>query len=393
MADYSFEIERHMPAERFNKIMRFLEDKPTPCVVVDLRIVRDRYNALRELMPAAMPYYALKANPANEIAKELIDMGSCFDIASVYELDQVLGLGVTPDRVSFGNTIKKACDIKYAYDKGVRLFVTDSERDLRNLAQHAPGSNILFRLMTDGAGADWPLSRKFGTHPDSIFKFILLSRRLGLKPEGISFHVGSQQRDIGQWDNAIATCHYLFNSCEEEGIELATINLGGGMPAQYVNPTLPIEDYTREITRFLEEDFGDRMPRIIVEPGRYLVADAGVLATEIVLKSRKSPSNLYRWIYVDIGKFGGLIETIDESIKYPIYSTKTGPTREVILAGPTCDSMDILYENHKYLLPDNIEIGDRLFFLTAGAYTQSYSAVCFNGFPPLESYVIDTDKD
>ncbi|MFW6286618.1 MAG: type III PLP-dependent enzyme [Candidatus Sumerlaeota bacterium] len=391
MADYGFDFERFMARERFEKIRRFLEDKATPAVAVDLAVVRERFNSLRRLMPDVMPYYALKSNPATEVARELVGLGSCFDIASIYELDQVLALGAGPERVSYGNTIKKAKDIAYAYEKGVRLYATDSELDLRNIAEYAPGSRVLFRLMTDGAGADWPLSRKFGAHPDSIFKMVMLSRRLGLTPEGVSFHVGSQQRDIGQWDNAIATCHYLFRSCEEEGIELKTINLGGGLPAQYVFPTQPIEDYTSEIMRFLHEDFEDNMPKLIIEPGRYMVADSGVMASEVVLVSKKSPSNLYSWVFVDIGKFGGLIETIDESIKYPIFSELTGPTQEVILAGPTCDSMDVLYEDYRYRLPEKLDVGDRLYLMTTGAYTQSYSAVCFNGFPPLEMHVVDTD--
>ncbi len=208
MNDYEFDFERFMPRERFDKIRKFLDDKPTPSVAVDLQVIRERYLGLQKHLPEVKPYYALKSNPADEIAKELIALGSNFDIASIYELDQVLGLGASPDRISYGNTIKKACDIAYAYDKGVRLFVTDSESDLRNIATYAPEARVLFRLLTDGAGADWPLSRKFGAHPDSILKMVMLSRRLGLTPQGVSFHVGSQQRDIGQWDNAIATCQY-----------------------------------------------------------------------------------------------------------------------------------------------------------------------------------------
>ncbi|HOO47290.1 MAG TPA: type III PLP-dependent enzyme, partial [Deltaproteobacteria bacterium] len=163
---------------------------------------------------------------------------------------------------------------------------------------------------------------------------------------------------------------------------------GGGFPANYVARTHDLPTYAREITRFLQEDFGDEMPEIILEPGRSLVANAGVLVCEVVLVSRKSSTALNRWVYTDVGKFSGLIETMDEAIKYPLYCERTGPGEEVILAGPTCDSVDILYEKYRYTLPGDLRIGDRLYWFSAGAYTSSYSSVEFNGFPPLASYYI-----
>lgn len=386
--EYKFDIARYMTSDRFRKIQEFTRDLPTPCLVIDLQRIVEQYRLLQRCLPNVSIYYALKANPLDEVARTVAGLGSNFDVATIYELDQLLAIGVSPDRISFGNTIKKARDIAYFYERGVRLYVTDSDSDLRKLAENAPGSRVFFRLMTDGMGADWPLSRKFGAHPDSVYRLVLLAKRMGLVPEGISFHVGSQQRDIGQWDNAISTCKYLFEACLEEGIELEAINMGGGFPANYVSPTLDIEVYATEIRRFLEEDFGDHMPRILIEPGRYLVGDSGVLVTEIVLISKKSASNMHSWVYVDVGRFGGLIETLEECIKYPIYSDRQGRGRETILAGPTCDSMDILYEDYKYILPETIAEGDRLYFLTTGAYTQSYSAINFNGLPPLRVHIL-----
>lgn len=201
--------------------------------------------------------------------------------------------------------------------------------------------------------------------------------------------MGSQQRDIGQWDNAISICRYLFDSVEYEGIKLKMLNLGGGFPATYISPTHETSVYASEIARFLEEDFDDDLPEIILEPGRYMAGDAGVLVSEVVLISKKSEANQYTWVYLDAGKFGGLIETLDEAIKYPIYTERTGPAQETILAGPTCDSMDILYETEKYALPESLEEGDRLYFFTTGAYTQTYSSVGFNGFPPLKAFVLE----
>ncbi len=181
---------------------------------------------------------------------------------------------------------------------------------------------MFFRTYTEGLGSDWPLSRKFGAHTDIVYTMILQARDWGLEPFGLSFHVGSQQRDIGQWDDAISKCRYLFESVASQGIKLNMINLGGGLPANYLEPTLPLSIYASEIHRFLYEDFGDEMPEIWIEPGRALVGDAGVIVSEVVLISRKAKNDLYRWVYLDIGVFGGLIETLGEAIKYPSISPR-----------------------------------------------------------------------
>ncbi|MDD2479745.1 MAG: type III PLP-dependent enzyme [Victivallaceae bacterium] len=369
--------------------MSFSDQLETPFQLVLEDIVRQKYIELCENIPFAKIYYAVKANPASEIITLLNTLGSNFDVASVYELRKLLSLGVKAERLSCGNTIKKTADIKEFYDAGIRLFVTDSESDLRNIAKAAPGSKIFVRLLTEGLmTADWPLSRKFGCNPDMAYDLLVLAKKLDLDPYGISFHVGSQQRDIAAWDNAIAKVKYLFDWVTEEDIKLKCINMGGGFPAHYIEKTNSIDVYAKEITRYLQEDFGDDLPEIIVEPGRSLVADAGVLVTETVLIARKSRTALERWVYTDVGKFNGMMETLNESIKYPLYTTKKGLAEKCILAGPTCDSVDTLYEDYQYELPLNLAIGDRLYWLSTGAYTSSYSAVEFNGFPPLKTYVI-----
>jgi ornithine decarboxylase len=385
---YHFPLDRFISREMFEQIKAKAAELDTPTLFIDLEHVKRNYTELTKNLPYAKIYYALKSNPMNEIVKALYELGSNFDVASRYELNQVLSLGISPDRISYGNTIKKQKDIEYFYQNGVKTFATDSEYDLKNIAKNAPGAKVFFRILTEGTGADWPLSRKFGAHPDMIYRLILQSVELGLVPWGISFHVGSQQRDIGQWDDAVARCKYLFDAVAEHGIELQMINLGGGFPANYVDPTLDLEQYAEEITRFLKDDFGDDIPEIILEPGRSLVADAGVIVSEVILISKKSKNNIYDWVYLDVGKFGGLIETIDESIKFPIFFDREGLSEEIILAGPTCDSMDILYEHYKYHMPDTTEPGDKAYIFTTGAYTQSYSSVNFNGFPPLKAIVL-----
>jgi ornithine decarboxylase len=222
------------------------------------------------------------------------------------------------------------------------------------------------------------------------YNLLVMAKERGLEPYGISFHVGSQQRDIGQWDDAISKTKYLFESLEEEeGIKLKMINMGGGFPARYIQPCNDLSDYASEITRYLHDDF-DEIPRIVFEPGRSLVGNAGILTSEVVLISRKNNTSLSRWVYLDCGLFNGLIETLGEAIKYPVLTDKDGgKCGEVILAGPTCDSADIMYENIKYKLPIDLKSGDKVYWLTTGAYTSSYASVKFNGFPPIKAYYYD----
>ncbi|MFH2057703.1 MAG: type III PLP-dependent enzyme [Pseudomonadota bacterium] len=383
-------LEEYIDPKIFEKIRIFSENKETPFLVIDTDSVKQQLENLVNAFPYASIYYAVKANPAIEILTILRDKDVNFDIASIFELDRVLSLGISPDRVCFGNTIKKSKDVRYFYDKGVRMYATDSAADIRNIAKAAPGSRIYVRILTEGTfTADWPLSRKFGCQADVAMDLIILAKDLDLIPYGISFHVGSQQREIGAWDAAIGKVKVIFERLlEEDGIELKMINLGGGFPANYLTRANDLDIYAEEITRFLKEGFGENFPKIILEPGRSIIGNAGILVSEVVLISRKSRTALNRWVYLDVGKFSGLIETMGESIKYPIYTGKKGEVEEVILAGPTCDSADILYEDYKYKLPLNLAISDRLYWLTTGAYTNTYSSIEFNGFPPLKSYFI-----
>jgi ornithine decarboxylase len=389
-----FNRQDYVSDAEWNRFLEFSQALETPNIVINLRTIKQNFVKLRDSFPYAHIYYAVKANPGGQVITMLDSLGSNFDIASRYELDHVLSLNIKPEKLSYGNTIKKAKDIDYFYKKGVRMFATDSKDDLKNIAKYAPGSRVYVRILVENSDtADWPLSRKFGCHPDMAYDLIVLARDLGLTPYGISFHVGSQQRDIGQWNDAIAKTKYLFTSLEEEeGIKLSMINMGGGFPAHYIQPTNDLSDYASEITRYLHDDFGDDIPNIVFEPGRSLVGDSGILTSEVVLVSRKNNTALNRWVYQDTGLFNGLIETIDESIKYPVISTKDAPNAregEVILAGPTCDSMDIMYEDNKYKMPLDLKEGDKLYWLSTGAYTSTYAAVGFNGFPPIKTYYME----
>ncbi|MGE5537738.1 MAG: type III PLP-dependent enzyme [Gemmatimonas sp.] len=372
------------------KIDRFLaEQSPaTPFLVVDLDVVGDNYRRLRAAVPGAGIYYAVKANPAPEILKLLTRLGSSFDIASVNEIDMVLAAGAGPERISYGNTIKKKSDIAAAFQRGVRLYAFDSDAELGKIADAAPGSRVFCRILTSGANAEWPLSRKFGCDVEMAKKLLIAAAKRDVVPYGVSFHVGSQQRDPAQWDTAVAQAAWLFKECEQNGVQLSMLNIGGGFPTRYRKVVPKMADYGGAISESLARHFGNHIPDIIVEPGRQMVGSAGVIQTEVVLISKKSETDAKRWVYLDIGKFGGLAETMDEAIQYPIVSSRKGAAQPVVLAGPTCDSADILYEKADYRLPEDLEIGDKLEIRSAGAYTTTYASVAFNGFEPIKTYCI-----
>lgn len=363
----------------------------SPLLVVDLQEVERRYKTLARTMPFATCHYAVKANPDPAIVKLLASLGSSFDAASAQEIQLCLDSGATPDKILFGNTIKKQSDIAWAYSKGIRMYVCDSVGEVDKIAIAAPGSKLFARLRVGGeAGAAWPLTKKFGCTRDVASEIMLRARDKGLVPYGISFHVGSQQTVVEPHFTAISLASLVFDDLEEEGIHLEALDIGGGFPAQYRDAIPPIEAFGEAILEGLEYHFDERKVTVLMEPGRYICADAGVLRAEVVLISYHKELAGKRWVYLDIGKFSGLVEA--EAIQYRIVTDKdTGKEEDegrVILAGPTCDSIDVIYEEAEYYLPNNLAVGDRIYFLSAGAYTTTYSSIGFNGFPPLRCVCI-----
>ena len=374
-----------------DRIRAFLDERRPdgPCLVVDLDVVRRNYDTFRQVLPDSRIFYAVKANPSPEVLSLLAGLGSSFDTASVAEIEMALCAGATPDRISYGNTIKKERDIARAHALGVTLFAVDCEAEVEKIARAAPGARVFCRILTDGAGAEWPLSRKFGCVSGHAVEVLAHADRLGLHAYGISFHVGSQQTDTEAWDRALTEVSGLFRACAERGMALSMVNLGGGFPTRYVKDVPAAESYAQAILGAIRRHFGNALPETIIEPGRGMVGDAGVLKTEVVLVSKKSPADSQRWVYLDVGKFGGLAETMDEAIRYPIRTPRDGgPTGPCVVAGPTCDSADVLYEKAPYELPISLSVGDEVLIECTGAYTATYSSVAFNGFEPLASYVV-----
>ena len=373
------------------RIIDFLRDRQPegPCLVVDLDVIETNYKAFTRAMPDTRIFYAVKANPAPEILKLLAAMGSCFDTASVAEIEMALASGATAERISFGNTIKKERDIARAHALGVSLFAVDCVEEVEKIARVAPAAKVFCRILTDGAGAEWPLSRKFGCEPAMAIDVLKRADALGLKAYGISFHVGSQQTRLEAWDAALAEAKAIFDGLAAHGIVLSMVNLGGGFPTRYLKQVPGTGQYANAIHDALTRHFGNAIPETIIEPGRGMVGNAGVIKAEVVLVSKKHANDNQRWVYLDIGKFGGLAETMDEAIRYPIVTARDGEAKgPCVVAGPTCDSADVLYEKTPYDLPLTLTVGDEVLIEATGAYTTTYASVAFNGFPPLTSYVI-----
>src|SRR5918997_1214295 len=223
------------------RIREFLRNRREdgPCLVVDLDVVRDNYEKFARALPNTRVFYAVKANPAPEILRLLTLLGSCFDAASVAEIEMGLAAGATAGRISFGNTIKKERDIARALELGVRLFAIDCEAEVEKIARakkavEAEDVKVFCRILSDCAGAEWPLSRKFGCAPEMAVDVLEHAHRLRLEAFGVSFHVGSQQRNTEAWDVALASASAVFRECAQRGLHLSMVTLGGGFPTKYL---------------------------------------------------------------------------------------------------------------------------------------------------------------
>ena len=293
------------------KIAEYLRDHApaTPCLVLDVDRVEQNFRRLMAAMPLARVYYAVKANPDAPILDRLTSLGSSFDAASWEEIEACLAAGARPADISFGNTVKKVSAIKAAHAAGVTMFAFDSEPELKKLAQHAPGARVYCRILVENKGAEWPLSRKFGCEMGMAKDLMVKAAAWGMDPYGISFHVGSQQTQTGAYQAAIARVAMLFTDLREAGVNLRMVNLGGGYPVRYRAEVPEIDAFGDAIMGAMAEHFGNALPEMVIEPGRFMVGDAGVVSSEVVLVSRKGEDDPVRWVYLDIGRFGGLAET------------------------------------------------------------------------------------
>ncbi|MFI5562384.1 type III PLP-dependent enzyme [Amycolatopsis japonica] len=376
--------------ESLNRIRAFLADRepPTPCLVVDTDLVAERAAAVSAAFPGALIRYAVKANPAPEVLDAVASTGAGFDVAGTAEIELCLSRGARPAELAYGNTIKKPADIAFAYARGVREFTTDSVGDLANLAEHAPGSLVSVRLLTGGPDSVTPFGHKFGCEPAVAAALLRQAVEAGLRP-GIAFHVGSQQPDPAAWEIGIATAAKV---AAEAGVVLERLNIGGGFATEHREPVPSLTDYASAIHAALRDHLPE--PELLLEPGRVIVADAGLIRTEVVLVTTRAAADERRWVYLDVGRYNGMAECENEAVAYRLEPVGVkGPQGPVVLAGPTCDGDDVLYQRTPCALPRSLKAGDRLDIPGTGAYTASYSSVAFNGIEPLRTYCVGRFAD
>ncbi|WP_018332498.1 type III PLP-dependent enzyme [Actinomycetospora chiangmaiensis] len=355
----------------------------SPLLELDLRVVRASFLTFRDAFPHVEPAYAIKANPHPEVLALLAELGASADLASVGELDACLLAGVQPRRMTWGNPVKKASDVSAAVAAGVTRFTTDSAADVDLLAREAPGAAVTVRLAVDDDGSATPFAGKFGVPPEEAAALLRRACDVGLRAHGLGFHPGSQQTDPSSWRRGIASAR---RAAELSGLAVEELNLGGGFPTRHGAGRVPA---LREIADAVDAELGDWRPHLVAEPGRALVADAGVLVAEVVLVTERAGR---RWVYLDVGRYQGLAETEGEMIVYRLRTPghpEDAPRGPVVLAGPTCDGDDVLYRRADVRLPLDLVPGDVVEFLGAGAYTSSYASVGFNGLPPLPTVIVN----
>lgn len=375
-----------------NKCLNWLENnsKESPTLVIDLEEVKSNYSKFMYYFKGIDPYYAVKANPEKRILKLLNKLGCNFDCASINEIKECKKLKIRSEKISFGNTIKKSTDIKEAANLGINLFVFDCIEELYKISENAPNTKVFCRIQVPNGGAEWPLSKKFGCNSDEAGMLLFKAKQLNLTPIGLSFHVGSQQLSEDAWEQALKISSKIYKNLAKKGLTLNFLNLGGGLPVAYKDKNINFCAYSKNIKKSLIKNFGNVIPtKIILEPGRFLVASAGVIESEVILISKRG-DNKSKWIYLDVGRYNGLAETEGEAIKYNIKAKgyKNVKKSEYILAGPSCDSHDLVYEKNLYKLPKDLKIGDRLRIFSAGAYTTAYETN-FNGIKKIKKIFLD----
>jgi len=365
----------------WDKVLNFIAstDMPTPFLLIDRDIVKEKLSIIGKKIKNSRVFYAIKALPDPAVVSLINNANWGFEIASEGELRILKDLSVEPERIISSNPVKSISFIKEAYSYGVRLFAFDSETEIEKMAIYAPESKLYIRLSVPNEGSDWPLSKKFGVEPDRALKLLVMARERRLQPAGITFHVGSQCKNIYSWATALDKAVDLWRKAEKKGLKLNLLNIGGGYPIRYTQDVVDIGSIEEKINQILKEKFPQDL-EIHLEPGRAVVGDAGIFVTTVIGKARRGDEN---WLYIDAGVFNGLMESIG-GIRYTYVVGSRARKKRWILAGPSCDSFDVIDRN--VVLPEP-SVGDHLLILSAGAYTISYASE-FNGFPIPETILI-----
>ncbi len=358
----------------FSRVQEVLHAKAyqRPFLVIDTEIVRTKTRRFMAAMPRVRPHYAVKANPHRDVLKALKEEGAGFEIASITELDLLLSLNVPAQEIFYSNPMKSRQYLEYAAARGVEWYVIDSVEELRKIVSVKQDAKLYLRIDTPNLGSDWPLSGKFGAHSSEITEIISVAALLKADLAGVTFHVGSQCLNADNWRIGIDRAKRVFNEMRLAGLSPRLLNLGGGYPVRHVKPMPSIETIAEVINAALA-DLPSQV-KVIAEPGRYLVSDAGYFVCRVIGTATRAGK---RWMYWDAGVFGGVIETT-EGLHYQMKTDRSGPMVPWSVGGPTCDSVDVMMRDQ--LLPADLVEGDFIYLRNAGAYTTAYASQ-FNGFP------------
>lgn len=362
-----------VPRSTIRRALAFLKttDLEPPFLLMDKARVKSRARSIGKKIRNSTVFYAVKANADVEVLKVINRMGLGFEIASEGELAVLLSIGVEPSRIITSNPIKSFRFMRMAAECGLSYFSFDSKDEVLKMRDYVPGSNVYVRLVVPNEGSEWPLSKKFGVELDEAEELLLYAKKKGLNPVGLTFHVGSQCTNIYNWNSALDKAKILWDRMEKEGIHLSVLNIGGGYPIRYTRSVVDIQAIDRNISGLISAKF-PRKTRIFIEPGRAVVGDAGIFVSRVAGKAVRGGED---WMYIEVGVFNGLMESIG-GIRYRYIVEGAKHTKKWTLAGPSCDSMDVIDKD--VVLPEP-DIGSLILILSSGAYTMSYASE-FNGF-------------
>ena len=356
-----------------HKVLEFLKttDLEPPYLLVDKAKVRQKVRSIGKNIRNSEVYYAVKANPDIEVLKLINSLGIGFEIASEGELAVLASIGVSKDRIITSNPIKTFKFLRMAAEYGVDYFAIDSIDEIKKLQSYCPGCKVYVRLAVPNEGSEWPLGKKFAVEVDVAEELLLYAKKKGLNPVGITFHVGSQCTNMYNWNSALDKAKKLWDNAAKKGIHLSILDIGGGYPIKYTKNVVDVNTIDKNIDKLIYEKF-PKKTRVFIEPGRAVVGDAGIFVTKVIGKAKRGEEN---WLSIDVGVFNGLMESVG-GIKYSYIVEGSKDEKMWTLAGPSCDSFDVIEKD--IMLPEP-EIGNTILILSSGAYTISYASE-FNGF-------------
>ena len=363
-------IDPFQPAE----VRRLVREFGSPLVILDCERVRVQFRKLRKALPRVDLHYALKPLPHPAVVETVMAEGGFLDLASSGEVQLVQRLGVDPARCIHTHPIKRREDIANALQFGVRLFVADNPDEVRKFSQLAGRAELLLRVSFRSPGAVVDLSRKFGCDPEDLLPLARVAAGLGIGVRGLSFHVGSQAPDASKHVEALAACTKLLAAARRERLGVCdTLDIGGGFPIDYTRPVQDISRFCAPLRAGLA-----RLParvRVIAEPGRYVVGPCAIGVASVMGRARREG---HWWYYLDDGLYGSYSGQLFDHARYAVEPLRDGAERlPSVLAGPTCDSIDVIAEN---LMLPQLKEGDLVVGRAMGAYTWA-SATEFNFFP------------